>query len=187
MFFYIFFFIVATQRLVEVLIAKKNEIWMKSKGAKEYGQRHYQLMVAIHFYFFVSLIVESVLGRPELNSYWPLLVAVFFIAQVCRIWVIMSLGRYWNTKIIVLKDAEVVAKGPYRFIKHPNYLIVTIELFIIPLIFNAYWTLFVFGILNQLILAIRIPLEEEVLMQQTNYKGKLNSKRRFIPLLKKSR
>ncbi|MBM7584285.1 methyltransferase [Bacillus pakistanensis] len=187
MFFYIFLIVVASQRLIEVLIAKRNEKWMKSKGAKEYGKRHYRLMVAIHFLFFVSLIMESILGRSDLNSDWPLLVAVFFIVQLCRVWVIMALGRFWNTKIIVLKDAEVVAKGPYKFIKHPNYLIVTIELIIIPLIFNAYWTLFIFAILNQLILAIRIPLEEEVLNKQTNYEDELTSKRRFIPLIRKSR
>ncbi len=187
MFFYVFFVILVTQRMVELIIANRNEKWMKEKGATEYGTSHYRLMVGIHSAFFLTLLLEAGLFGERLNEYWPWLIAAFVLTQMGRVWVITSLGRFWNTKIIVLRDANVIAKGPYKYIKHPNYLIVTSELIIIPLIFNAYWTLFLFAILNQFILAIRIPLEEKALMNETDYQKVNLSKQNFIPLQKKEK
>ncbi len=183
LFFYLFFTVVVAQRIVELVIARKNEYMMKSKGAKEYGQSHYKFMVMIHTLFFLSLLIEGGILSPSINRFWPWLLALFFITQIGRIWVINSLGEYWNTKIIVLPNADVVVKGPYRFIKHPNYFIVTIEFFVIPLLFNAYWTMFLFALLNQVILSIRIPLEERALREGTNYRENHEGKARFIPIL----
>ncbi|RIW33088.1 hypothetical protein D3H55_11920 [Bacillus salacetis] len=185
MMFYLLFSVIAIQRLVELIIAKRNEKWMKAKGAREYGQNHYRLMVLIHLLFFTSLLAEQSVGRQELNEYWPSLFILFLAAQAGRVWVIASLGRYWNTKIIVLPQADIIAKGPYKFIKHPNYLIVTVELIVIPLIFNAYWTLFIFALLNQFILSIRIPVEERALADTTDYHEIHQGKQRFIPVIKK--
>jgi methyltransferase len=168
-FFVLFFTVLVIQRLVELVIAKKNEKWMKDRGAKEFGQKHYHVMVMIHFAFFVSLLIEGGIYHSGIHPLWKYLLALFLITQAGRVWVISSLGKYWNTKIIVLPDAEVVATGPYKLFRHPNYLIVTMELVIVPLLFNAYWTLIVFAVLNQLILLTRIPVEEDALKTETDY------------------
>ncbi|MGR3764771.1 isoprenylcysteine carboxyl methyltransferase family protein [Rossellomorea sp. NS-SX7] len=169
MFFILFFTILVVQRLVELVIARKNEKWMKDRGAKEFGQDHYRAMVMIHFAFFISLLIEGGLLHSGIHPLWKYLLAGFLLTQAGRIWVISSLGKYWNTKIIVLPNTEVVATGPYKHFRHPNYLIVTLELAIIPLLFNAYWTLVIFSVLNQLILLTRIPVEERALRSETDY------------------
>ncbi|KUP08006.1 hypothetical protein Q73_07855 [Bacillus coahuilensis m2-6] len=178
----IFVLIVVIQRLVELFIARRNERWMKDHGAIEFGKSHYVLMVAIHTLFFVFLTIELFTKGFSLHRFWIPLFLVFLLTQIGRVWVIKSLGKFWNTKIIVLPNTNIVAKGPYQFIKHPNYLIVTVELLVIPLMFNAYLTLVIFAILNQLILYIRIPLEEKALRQCTNYNENHHS--RFNPFIK---
>ena len=100
---------------------------------------------------------------------WPIYLTTFLLVQLGRVWVIATLGKYWNTKIIVLPGSNIVAKGPFKYIKHPNYLIVTIELIVIPLLFQAYITAIVYFILNQVILAIRIPMEEKALREHTDF------------------
>jgi methyltransferase len=87
-----------------------------------------------------------------------------------RVWVISSLGRFWNTKILVLPGANVVKKGPFHFIRHPNYVVVTCEIIVIPLMFGAYFTAVIFTILNIIILSVRIPKEEAALREVTDYK-----------------
>ena len=187
LYFMLFFSVLMIQRIVELFIAKSNEKWMKSQGAKEYGQTHYRMMVAIHIAFFISLLIEGGLLHSGVNHYWPFLLGGFILTQLGRVWAIASLGKYWNTKIIVLPQAEVVAKGPYKHLKHPNYLIVTLEFLIVPLLFNAYWTLFIFALLNQFILSIRIPLEERALKEETDYEMVHVRTRGWIPLFKKEK
>ncbi|HLU23436.1 isoprenylcysteine carboxyl methyltransferase family protein [Lederbergia graminis] len=169
MIFTLFISVVIIQRLFEVIIARRNEIWMKQQGALEYGQNHYKYMVLMHISFFVVLIVEVVALERELSIWWPLYITIFLLLQIVRIWVISVLGKYWNTKIIVLPGIEVVHNGPFKWLKHPNYLIVTLELLVIPLLFQAYICAVIFFLLNQLMLAIRIPVEERALKQHTNY------------------
>ena len=185
MFFNLFFSIIIIQRLAELYLAKKNERWMKQNGGEEYGVRHYQLMVMIHSCFFLSLLLEVFFFEKTIHSLWIVWLALFVITQLGRIWVIYSLGKYWNTKIIVLPSSKTISKGPYKYLKHPNYLIVTLELLIIPLMFNAYITLICFFILNQLILAIRIPYEEKILAENTDYAFIHNEQPRYFPKLKK--
>lgn len=170
MFFIIMIAIVIMQRLVELFLAKRNEKWMLRQGAFEAGARHYPLMVMMHAAFFLSLLLEVSLVYRALSSFWPVLLALFLIVQVARIWCLTSLGKFWNTKILILPGASVVRKGPYQFIRHPNYLIVTIELLVLPLLFNAYFTAIVFSLLNIWMLSIRIPTEEKALKEATNYK-----------------
>lgn len=185
MLFYIFLGVIIIQRLAELWIARKNEIWMKKQGAQEFGQNHYKFMVFIHISFFVCLLLEVMHFHRTLIPHWWVLFSLFLVTQIGRIWVIMSLGRFWNTKIIVLPNANIITKGPYKYINHPNYLIVTLELIIIPLMFQAYYTLGCFFLLNQLILAIRIPFEERVLEEQTDYNQMFQQHRRFIPRTRK--
>ena len=158
------------QRIVELLVARNNEKWIKSKGGYEVGANHYPYMVAIHIGFFISLIIEFMVFAQTVSRFWVLLFALFISLQIMRAWVIASLGRFWNTKILVLPGAHVVKKGPFHFIRHPNYVVVTSEIIVIPLMFEAYFTAIVFTLLNLIILSVRIPKEEAALREVTDYK-----------------
>ena len=149
---------------------------MRSQGAFEAGAGHYPFMVSMHIAFFISLIIEVfVLNRP-LSPLWIPLLSIFLIAQIARVWCLTSLGKFWNTKIIILPGANVVKKGPYQFIRHPNYVIVATELLVLPLLFSAYFTAIAFSLLNIWMLSVRIPVEEKALKGVTNYKEEFRLK-----------
>lgn len=181
--FYIFIILIILQRLCELVVAKRNEKWMKTRGAIEFGQAHYRIIVFIHAMFFIILLLEVKAWQTELSPAWPLLLSVFILTQFLRIWSITSLGKYWNTKIIILSGAPIVEKGPYRFFKHPNYLVVALEFMIIPFMFQAYFTALLFTVLNGVILFVRIQAEEKALCELTEYpisswiKWRLNPKK----------
>lgn len=168
-FFTIFGFVII-QRIIELFIAKRNEEWIKSQGGYEVGNRHYPFMVALHVGFFSSLLLEFTLLDRGISLFLIPLLIVFAVTQFMRIWILSSLGRFWNTKIMILPGASVVKKGPFQFMRHPNYLIVAIELLVIPLMFNAFMTVLVFSLLNLWMLSVRIPIEEAALSEGTNYK-----------------
>ncbi|WP_078409564.1 isoprenylcysteine carboxyl methyltransferase family protein [Priestia abyssalis] len=182
MLFYAVLTFIIIQRLLELAVAKRNEKWMREQGAVEIGQSHYKWIVLVHFLFFISLISEVVWMERKLSSFWGLLAAIFLFTQLGRLWTIASLGRFWNTKILVLPKADVVLKGPYKFLKHPNYVIVALEFLIIPLLFEAYTTMVLFSLLNILVLSIRIPAEEKALSAFTNYKEVTECHSRFLPV-----
>jgi methyltransferase len=169
--FMVFAVIIVVQRLVELFIAKRNEAWMKSQGAIEFGSSHYPYIVVMHLLFLICFMIEVMWLQKKPSDFWPILLGVFIVVQAGRVWALASLGRYWNTKIIVLPNAHPVKCGPYRYIKHPNYLIVAIELLVIPLMFNAFFTAIIFSLLNIVVLSIRIPAEERALAQLTEYKS----------------
>lgn len=155
--------VIIGQRLVELKIARRNEKWMKERGGVEHGENHYKWFIILHILFFLSLIMESVLSNGvNVNLNYGLL-SLFLLTQLGRIWCILSLGRFWNTKIITLPNVTLIRKGPYRYVKHPNYLIVGMELVIIPLIFGAYITAILFPILHFTLLRVRIPKEDAAL------------------------
>ena len=112
----------------------------ESQGAFEAGAGHYPIMVSMHMAFFISLILEVLVIDRPLSPLWIALLTLFLIAQIARVWCLTSLGKFWNTKIIILPGADVVGKGPYKFIRHPNYVIVATELLVLPLMFSAYFT-----------------------------------------------
>lgn len=161
--------LIITQRLIELVIAKKNERWILAQGGYEVGASHYPLMVLMHSAFFVALILEVTFLDRSRTFLWMLFLVLFLMAQLGRFWCLYSLGRFWNTKIMVLPNIAVVKEGPYRLFKHPNYIIVAIELLALPLLFNAYFTAIIFTLLNLWILSIRVPIEENALNEATNY------------------
>lgn len=168
--FTVFFLLVVGQRIAELFVAKRNEKWMKENGAFEAGKDHYKYIVALHVAFLLAVFIEGAIRGFSLSSIWVIMLILFLAAQIFRVWTIKSLGRFWNTKIIVLPDANVVSKGPYKFIRHPNYFIVAIEIIALPLIFSSYFTALLFTLLNAfLLLKIRIPAEEYALRKATNY------------------
>lgn len=165
MFFLMILTFLVIQRLIELYIASQNERWMLQKGAIVYGQKHYPYMIILHVSFFLILIVEVVLSGQEPTRFWPILLGTFILLQLARYWVIFTLGKYWNTKIIVLPGADLIEKGPFQYMKHPNYMIVTLELLVVPLMFQAYITAILFFFLNQWMLLIRIREENQALQQ----------------------
>jgi methyltransferase len=161
--FLLFISILIAQRATELLLAKRNERAVREMGALEYDRRGYKAIVLMHVSFFVSLAAEYFLLGRTLNDYWPELLTIFLITQGLRYWSIASLGKFWNTKILVVPGATAVSSGPYKYLKHPNYLAVVIEIAVVPLIFSCYYTCAVFSVLNLIALRRRIRIEESAL------------------------
>lgn len=150
--------LVTAQRLGELLLARRNTATLLAEGAREYGRGHYPLIVLVHAAWLGALWFFA--PGPAIS--WPL-VAVFVLLQAARLWIIGSLGKRWTTRIIVIPGAPLVRRGPYRFIKHPNYWIVVLEIAILPLAFGLWQVAFVFTLLNLAVLAVRILAENRAL------------------------
>ena len=161
MIFIIFILFLIFQRLAELYVSSKNQKWLLRNGAIEYGKEHYPYMVAMHTLFIISVIAEYIWRDDTIVSY-PLII-LFFLLIVIKVVVISTLGHYWNTKIYKVPGTRPVATGIYKYIKHPNYIIVICEIVIIPLAFGLYYTAIAFTILNALMLTVRIKKENEVL------------------------
>ena len=159
MYFILFICFVISQRLIELIIAKKNEKWVRSRGALEYGQNHYPFIILLHTMFIISMVIEYFWRSGIFTS---ILLWLFFVLEILKAWIISSLGKYWNTKILRVPRSLFVKKGPYKLFKHPNYFIVICEIIIIPMVFNLYLTAIIFTILNAIMLAVRIREEEKV-------------------------
>lgn len=158
--------LIGLQRLTELALAGRNRQWMLAQGAQEFGARHYPLFIILQVGWLVGWVVEAIWRGPALNSFWQVWLTLFIAAQGLRYWCIASLGRYWNTRIFVIPGAQGVCHGPYRFLRHPNYLAVAVELACVPLIFGAWRTALAATIFNAwLLLRVRIPTEEEALSQ----------------------
>jgi len=160
MYFILFILFLITQRLSELYIASRNEKWLLSQGAIEYGKNHYPYIVALHTLFIISIIVEYMLrGNTPINYVFLVLFALLLLF---KFWALSSLGKYWNTKIFRVPGSGPVKKGPYKLFKHPNYFIVVCEIAIIPLVFNLYYTAIIFTVLNAIMLSVRIKVENKV-------------------------
>lgn len=163
---WILIIILALQRISELLIARRNEQKVLSEGAVEYDRSGYKVIVAMHVAFFLSFIAEYYILRRSLNTLWPLLLTIIVLAEILRYWAISSLGKYWNTKILVTAGAPLVSRGPYKYMRHPNYLAVVIEIAVIPLIFSCYITSVMFTLFNLMVLRRRIRIEESALRRE---------------------
>ncbi len=148
------------QRISELFVAQKNEKWLRANGAVEYGQKHYPFIVMLHVFFILSLIIEHS-QRTEVRLDVVFLI-LFLMLLSTKIWVIAALGKFWNTKIFRIPNTQSVKKGPYKFIKHPNYIIVVCEFIVVPLVFHLYYTAIIFSLLNAIMLRIRIRGENAV-------------------------
>ncbi|WP_318153062.1 isoprenylcysteine carboxyl methyltransferase family protein [Metabacillus arenae] len=178
---YVVFAFLLAQRVSELFIANRNEKWMKAQGAREYAKEHYPFIVGLHVLFLLSFFIEVTVFHKTLSPLWFLLLPLIIFTQLIRYWAIYSLGPYWNTKIIVMPGTNVILKGPYKFLKHPNYTVVALEIILFPLLFNAYLTAVMFTVLNVILMKIRIPAEEKVLETVTDYRSIFATKSRFIP------
>lgn len=151
--------LIVLQRLVELAVARINTRRLLAAGGVEHGAGHYPLMVALHVAWLVCLAV-FVPADAALDS---LLFLLFLLTQAARVWVIVSLGRYWTTRVIAVPSAPLVARGPYRWLRHPNYLIVVAEIALVPLIAGAWEIAAAFSIANAVMLWHRIRIENAAL------------------------
>jgi len=181
MIFFSFVAFIVVQRLVELLLARRNERYMKRRGALEFGREHYKYIVLLHMLFFVLIVAEVTFLKRTPSPMWPALLVLFIGTQLLRAWAITSLGVYWNTKILVLPHSKLSPKGPYKFMRHPNYIVVMLEFWIVPLFFQAYITAVVCSVLNVFVLSVRIREEERALQELTNYKQSFQNISRFLP------
>jgi methyltransferase len=153
--------LVALQRLVELVYAGRNTRALLRDGAVETGHGHYPLFVILHAAW-LATIAAVIVRTPNLTVHWWL-VAAFALLQIARIWVIASLGPYWTTRIVTPRDAPLVLRGPYRFLRHPNYVVVVLEIAVLPLAFGQVAVALVFTLLNAALLTVRLRDENRAL------------------------
>lgn len=156
---YIVLGLVALQRLGELVWSRRNERRLKEAGAVEAGRGHYPLLVLLHAGWLAAMLV---LIPPETVPD-PRLLAAYLVVQGLRLWTMASLGRFWTTRILSLPEAPLVRRGPYRWIRHPNYLVVIAEVALLPLAFGAVGIALIFSAANLILLAIRIRAEDAAL------------------------
>ncbi len=156
--------LVAAQRLAELIYSRGNARRLLAEGGVEHGAGRYPLLVLLHaawlaaLFFFVS---------PEAAVSW-LVIGLYLLLQAARLWVVASLGRFWTTRVITLPDAPLVQRGPYRWLKHPNYLVIVAEIAVLPLAFGAWELALGFSLANAALLADRIRIEETALAPRRN-------------------
>jgi methyltransferase len=149
---------VTAQRLFELVLARRNTARLLAQGAVEIAPGHYPLIVAMHAAWLATLWLFG--ASQNVSAPW---FAVYVLLQGLRVWILASLGERWTTRIISLPGAALVQRGPYRFMRHPNYALVVAEIAVLPLAFHLQWIAVVFSILNALVLTIRIRAEEQAL------------------------
>ena len=157
--------LVALQRVGELVLSRRNERVSRARGAVERGEGHYPFMVGLHVLWLISTLAEALVRGVGLPSYWPVPLVVFLLVQPLRYWAILSLGTAWSTRVLVIPGGRLVARGPYRYLRHPNYVVVAVEILAFPLIFGAWVTALVFTVLNAAMLRVRIREEEKALRE----------------------
>lgn len=174
--------LIAAGRLVELRIAKRNLRRLLERGGVEAAPGHYPWMVLLHTAFLISCPLEVwLLGRPFLPVLGIPMLLLAVLAAGLRYWVIRTLAGRWTTRIVVLPGAPPVTGGPYRFLRHPNYLAVITEMFALPLVHTAWLTAIVFSALNVAVLRVRIRAEEEALSRMTGYESAFAGRPRLVP------
>lgn len=162
--YYLLIGLIGIERLIELIVSKRNARWAFAHGGEEFGRGHYPVMVIMHAALLLGCVIEvAVAHRPFLGWLgWPML-AVVAASQALRWWCVMTLGHRWNTLVIVLPDAPLVRRGPYRWLRHPNYVAVVAEGMALPLVHTAWLTAATFTLANALLLAVRIRVENAAL------------------------
>ncbi|MFF3448681.1 isoprenylcysteine carboxyl methyltransferase family protein [Streptomyces sp. NPDC002667] len=156
--------VVAAERVGELAVARRNERWSRARGAIEAGRGHYPAMVALHTALLLGCVAEARLAdRPFLPTLGWTMLAVLLGAQALRWWCIATLGFRWNTRVIVVPGLPLVARGPYRFLRHPNYVAVVAEGLALPLVHTAWVTAVLFTLADAALLTVRIRCENRAL------------------------
>ena len=156
--------LVAIERIVELVISKRNLTWSFAQGGIEFGRSHYKYMVVIHVFLLLGSLIEVWIVRPLLNPTlsWTMF-ALAIASQGLRWWCIGSLGQRWNTLVVIIPGKAAVTSGPYKWFKHPNYVAVVIEGFALPMVGFAWRTAVIFTVLNTFVLRARLKSENAAL------------------------
>ena len=150
---------VAAQRLWELWLADRNTKRLLADGAVEVGAAHYPLFVLLHASWLAAIAIVTPWTMVP-NLWW---LGLYAVLQLGRLWVISTLGRFWTTRIITLPAAPLVRRGPYRFIRHPNYVVASLEIAVLPLAFGQVWIALAWSVANTLLVAWRIRIEDRAL------------------------
>jgi methyltransferase len=149
------------QRVLELRVARRNETWARAQGGREYGKKHYPLFFLLHSGWLLGTLLEGCRTPGPVRVGW---LALLLLAQPLRYWVIRTLGPQWNTRILIVPGAKRVSGGPFRYLNHPNYAVVALEMLSTPLTVGAWRTALLASLLNAALLRfIRIPAEERAL------------------------
>ncbi|TYO98965.1 15-methylpalmitoyl-4-hydroxy-2-pyrone 4-O-methyltransferase [Geothermobacter ehrlichii] len=158
-----FYPLLLAQRGGELLLCARNRRKLLARGGSEHAPESYRAMVILHAGFYLTLLFEAFpFAVPADLLTWSML-GLWFLVQIGRYWVIASLGVFWTTRIVVVPGTTLIRKGPYRWLQHPNYLVITLEFAIVPLLLRAPVTLLLFSLANLVVLRHRIALEEAAL------------------------
>jgi len=155
--------VLLVERTVELAISRRNTEALKAQGANEYGAGHFPLLVFIHVLFPVGLVAEVLWLGARPGALWPLWLALLLGAQALRVCAMRALGGFWSVRVLVVPGTSRVRSGPYRRLRHPNYLAVVLELVAAPLLFGAWRTALGVSVLNAIALGMRIRVEESAL------------------------
>lgn len=163
-YYYLLLLLVAAERVAELVVTRRNAAWSFARGGVETGRAHYPPMVALHTALILGCAAELwLLDRPFVPALgWPML-AVVVLAQGLRWWCVASLGRQWNTRVIVVPGLSLVRRGPYRLLRHPNYVAIVLEGAALPLVHTGWVTALAFTVLNAPLLAVRLRCEQRAL------------------------
>lgn len=164
MYYYLLILAVAIERLVELVVSKRHARWALARGGREFGRGHYPYMVIIHTGLLLGCVFEVWYGqRPFLPALGWTMFGLVVASQALRWWCVATLGMRWNTLVIVIPGMPLVDRGPYRWLKHPNYVAVVVEGIALPLVHSAWVTAIAFTLVNAIILTVRIRVENAAL------------------------
>jgi methyltransferase len=168
-FFTVLVALVGVERFAELVVSRRNAAWSLSHGGFETGREHYPVMVVLHTALLVGMLLEAWIRRPDVDAWlaYPM-VALVLASQALRWWCIATLGRRWNTRVIVVPGLPLVRSGPYRYFSHPNYVAVVIEGVALPLVHAAWMTAVVFTAANAALLTVRLRVENAALARASH-------------------
>ena len=180
--------IIALERLAELVISRRHAAWAFQRGGIEYGRAHFRVMQVLHGAFLAACVGEVYyLQRPFVPALGIPMGGLVLLSQALRYWAMHTLGRRWNVRVIVIPGEHVVSTGPYRYVRHPNYLAVILEGLAIPLVHGAWLTALGFTAANAGLLAVRVRCEEQALARHCRYQERLGSHPRLLPVWRGTR
>jgi len=174
--------VVALERLYELFLSRQHAKKAFQQGGVEAGAGHFRWMVVLHTLFLPACAVEVwFLPRPWNPILGIPMVGVLVASMSLRYWAVMTLGERWNTRVIVVPGLSAVDRGPYRWVRHPNYVAVGLEMFALPLVHGAWICATVFSVLNYAMLLVRVRVEEAALATHCGYQEAMGDRPRFLP------
>lgn len=176
--------LIALERIAELALASRNRRRLLSQGGVEAEPGHYRFMVIVHAAFLAACPLEVLLfARPFVRPLAAAMLILLAVSTLLRFWVLTTLGERWTTRILTLPGVAPVVSGPFRLLRHPNYLAVVLEIFALPLVHSAWLSAVVFSLANAWVLKVRIAAEERALAEASGYGAAFAGRPRLVPSL----